>query len=386
MISTRSMGFDMGVRLGLRLGPPGYAECPVELGANPRRQPGVLFIGVNDDGSCADLRITDDLLTSLEAFARDGRIVPLPVLTVSKRELDGCSVAVVEVQPSDNPPLKFDGRVCVRRGPVRGYATAEEERRLTEKRRWGLLPFDQKPLSGTSVADLDLVRFKVEYLPAAVAPEVLEENGRDTEEQLRALRFLHPSGEATPAGILVIGRDPTAWLPGAYVQFVRFPGTEIGDAIRDEKRVDGPLADQFRLLDEIIRANIAVASDLARQRQEPRPDYPVIAVQELLRNAIIHRVYEGTATPVRLTWFDDRIEIVSPGGPYGQVTRENFGQPGFTDYRNPAIAEAAKNLGYIQRFGSGIARAQSALQRNGNSPAEFEVTPQFVCAVIRAAP
>jgi Ni,Fe-hydrogenase III small subunit len=48
---------------------------------------------------------------------------------------------------------------------------------------------------------------------------------------------------------------------------------------------------------------------------------------------------------VRVYWFDDRIEIYNPGGPYGAVTVENFGRPGVTDYRNPHLADAIKVLG-----------------------------------------
>ena len=58
----------------------------------------------------------------------------------------------------------------------------------------------------------------------------------------------------------------------------------------------------------------------------------------------------------------------SPGGPFGQVNRQNFGRPGITDYRNPHLAEAMKNLGYVQRFGIGIQLARSELQKNGNPP------------------
>lgn len=364
----------------------GEAICAFANDLPRRQEPGVLFVGVNDDGSCSRLEITDDLLQQLAAFGRDGRIVPLPILSVSAPEIDGCRIAVVEVRPSDNPPVKFDGRVCVRRGPVRGYATPEEERWLTEKRRWGALPFDQQPVAGTSIADLDLARFRLEYLPAAIAPDVLDENHRELPDQLRALRFITPSGEATPTGLLVAGKNPTMWLPGAYTQFVRYPGTAIGEVIRDEKRIDGPLGDQFRLLDDIIAANVEQRSDLSGPRQSLTPTYPAIAVQELLRNAIIHRNYEATATPVRLTWFDDRIEIISPGGPYGEVTAENFGRPGVTAYRNPGIAEAAKAMHFAQRFGSGIPRAQAALAQNGNPPVIFEITPQFVHTRIGAVP
>ncbi len=138
----------------------GQAICAFANDMPGRRQTGVLFVGIRDNGDCANIDVTEQLLQTLAGFRSDGTITPFPVLHVRKQELDGCSMAVVEVTPSDNPPLKYQGRVCIRIGPRRGYATAEEERRLTEKRRWGNLPFDQQPVSGASVDDLDLLRFR----------------------------------------------------------------------------------------------------------------------------------------------------------------------------------------------------------------------------------
>ena len=108
--------------------------------------------------------------------------------------------------------------------------------------------------------------------------------------------------------------------------------------------------------------------------------YPSTALRELLVNAVLHRSYESTS-PIRFYWFSDRIEIQNPGGLYGAVTRENF--PNQNSYRNPVIAEALKVLGFANRFGSGVSRAQTALQRNGNPPAEFTFDPHYVLATVR---
>ncbi len=106
----------------------------------------------------------------------------------------------------------------------------------------------------------------------------------------------------------------------------------------------------------------------------------------MVRNAVLHRLYEGTNAPVRVYWFDDPIEIHNPGGPYGEVTTENFGRPGVTDYRNPHLADAMRVLGMVQRFGVGIQTAQAELQRNGNPPAEFLAEPTRVVATVRKIP
>jgi len=84
--------------------------------------------------------------------------------------------------------------------------------------------------------------------------------------------------------------------------------------------------------------------------------------------------------------FNDRIEVNSPGGPYGNVTPENFGQPGITDYRNPDIGDVLKTFGFIQAFGRGIAIARKEMQKNGNPPIEFSVNQSFVLCTLRKKP
>jgi len=109
---------------------------------------------------------------------------------------------------------------------------------------------------------------------------------------------------------------------------------------------------------------------------------PLPALQQLARNAILHRDYESTHAPVRINWFENRIEIHSPGGAFGQVTPENFGTPGLTDYRNPHLAEAMRVLGYVQRFGVGLEIARRELSKNGNPGAEFAVQLGHVVCTI----
>jgi ATP-dependent DNA helicase RecG len=125
-------------------------------------------------------------------------------------------------------------------------------------------------------------------------------------------------------------------------------------------------------------------TDITAQPVEAhKPDYPIVALQQLARNAVLHRNYEGTNAPARIYWFSDRVEILSPGGPFGQVTPTNFGNPGMTDYRNPHLAEVMKNLGYVQRFGIGIQVARRELERNGNPPLDFIVEDTHVLAIVR---
>jgi ATP-dependent DNA helicase RecG len=348
---------------------------------------GVLFVGVDDGGTPTGLTIDDDLLLRLATHRDNGKILPLPSMRVARLEVADHQVAVIEVEPSPSPPVRFRGRVWIRVGPRRALATADEERRLSERRRSGDLTFDARPLHPAVLDDLDLEVFRREYLPAALPADVLDENGRTVVEQLAALRLCTLDGVPTAAGVLLLAPDPLRFLPGAAVQFLRIDGDTLDDPIVDEKRLSGPVPLVLRQLDELIILNVHNAVRIGEGlRDERTSDYPVRALQQLTRNAVMHRNYEGTASPIRVSWYADRVEIFSPGGPYGTVSVDNFGQPGLTDYRNPVLAEAMRNLGFVQRFGAGLDIARGSLRANGNPPAEFTVDAAFVAVTLRGAP
>jgi ATP-dependent DNA helicase RecG len=362
------------------------AVCAFANDLPDHRKPGILFVGVKDDGTPSGLAITDPLLRTLADIKTDGNILPPPSILVEKRILKGAETAVVIVLPSDAPPVKYKGRICVRFGPRRGVATAQDERILSEKRRYRDIPFDVQPLPSSDLSALSRVVFEQEYLPNAFAADIIAANNRSYEQRLSACRMIAAVSNPIPTilGMLVLGISPRDWLPGHYAQFLRINGTTYSDPIVDEAVIDGSMAQIIRRLDEKIEAHNRMQVDISSEDLEKRTaPYPRVALQQLIRNAIMHRTYENTNTPVRVSWFNDRIEIVNSGGPYGSVTAANFGQPGVTDYRNPNVAEAMKVMGFVQRFGVGIQTARAELAKNGNPPLEFKVEPTIILATVR---
>jgi ATP-dependent DNA helicase RecG len=362
------------------------AVCAFANDLPDHQEPGILFVGVDTRGRPTGVAITDQLLQNLASMRGDGNILPFPSLDVQKRVLKGREVAVVIVFPASAPPVRFKGTVWVRSGPRRGIASPDDERRLNEKRRHHDLPADVRPILSADLDSIDELLFRRIYLPSAVSVEVLEQNMRTVEHQLMSARFAAPGPPPCPTmlGILTVGRSPTDWLPGAYVQFLRIDGTELGDPIRAQHELRAALPDLMKELEQILRVNIEVAVDITSGPVEVRrPDYPLVALQQIVRNAILHRSYENTNAPVRIYWFNDRVEVQNPGGPYGQVTKENFGSPGVSDYRNPNLAVVLRDLGYVQRFGTGIPMAREAMNRNGNPPLEFQVEDSFIAAILR---
>ncbi len=347
-------------------------------------RPGYLVIGARDsDGKIDGVNVTDRLLQQLSNYADSGQIVPLPSMTVQKMSLTEGDVAVVEVRPSDMPPVRYRGRVWIRRGPRKAIANEQEERVLAEKRTHYARTFDLRPCRGCGYDDLVLDLFQLTYLKAAVAPELIEENNRDMFLQMASLGFwCSEQACATNAGALCFAQDPLNWFPGAAVQYVHYEGNALDDDVLDARRFEGDLITVLRELDGFLRTLFPSRPEsVSPLKEDTRTPYPILAVRELLMNAVMHRDYESNA-PIRFYWFSDRIEIQNPGGLYGAVTPETF--PNQNDYRNPKIAEAMKTLGYVNTFGRGIARAQGALRENGNPDAEFQVSePAFFLAMIK---
>jgi len=222
-----------------------------------------------------------------------------------------------------------------------------------------------------------------DYRTAAIAPEIIEENDRDRLQQMAALGLWHTLNQClTNAGVLLFSESPQNWLPGAYLQFVRYEGIGLDSEILDERSFGGDLVTTLRELDAFLKTLFPSrpVPDSALREKQITP-YPTWAVRELLMNAVMHRDYQSNAA-IRFYWFSDRVEIQNPGGLYGNAT--NF--PNQNDYRNPKIAEAMKTLGYVNRFGRGIATVQAELTKNENPPAEFETTQTtFFLATVREA-
>ncbi len=355
------------------------AVCAFSNDFPNHQSPGYLLIGVNDDGTPTGLQVTDRLLQNLAALRSSGNIQPLPALTVQKYSMPNGvgEVAVIEVFPSDLPPVRYKGRVWIRVGPRRAIANETEERLLSERRATNTRHFDARPCLGSTLTDLNLDLFRLNYLPKAIASDILEENQRNLKQQLASLRFYDLDKDCpTYAGILLFGKQPKWWIPGAYIQFIRFTGATLTTDVDSEHALSGDLISLLQELDILIKLNNKhrpIPQTILREKRFSA--YPTLALKELMMNAVMHRWYEGSTAPIRCYWFSEHIEIQNPGGLYGEATPDNF--PHQNAYRNPVLAEAMKILGYVNKFGYGVQRAIEALANNGNPPAQFQFEPTY---------
>ena len=302
-------------------------------------------------------------------------------MSVDKFEFPDGDLLVAEVSPSLIPPVRYRGRVFVRIGPRRDIASEAEERLLTERRTAYMATFDATPCLGSTLEDLYLDYIKNSFFPAVVDAEVLSLDNRDIKEQLSSVRLYDRSHDCpTYAALILFGKNPRYFMPGAYVQYVRFNGKEKGGDVLNERRFQGPLYRMLPELEAFVENAIVTQRPIAVSlfREKTVINYPNKALRELLMNACMHRDYQANM-PIRLYQFDDHVEIMNAGGLYGEARPENF--PTVNDYRNPIIAEAMKEMKYVNMFNQGVKRVQDMLRDNGNKPAEFDVSKLTVFCV-----
>lgn len=350
----------------------GKAICAFANDLAENNKPGYLLIGVKDNGELEGFKIDDPFLQTLADFRSDGRIVPPPSMNVQKYSYDDGDIAVVEVFPSPFTPVRYKNTIYVRTGARQTTANPSDERRLNEKRDIHAKTFDVRPCLEAELKDIETSIFLNSYLPNAVSEETIEENNRDIAHQLASLKFFDTKKQVpTHAALLMFGINVLFYIPGAYIQYIRFKGRTDDSEILSEKKFSGDLTSMLGILEDFIKFNIikerTVRIDTKMQETHYK-NYPLFAIREFLMNAIIHRDYESNSF-IKMYHYTDRLVISNPGGLYGHANADNF--PEVNDYRNPALAESMKNLGYVNRFNIGVKRAISELEKNGNPSPQF---------------
>ena len=300
------------------------------------RKKGYLLIGVTDKGEISGLKVDDALMKRISAIRSDGNILPLPIMNTEKVHTEQGDVLVVEVTPSFDTPVRYRGRTFVRIGPRRDIATAEEERILSERCAASLPTFDTYPCREASIDDIYADIIVKEYLPKAIDADVLANDQRPLKEQLASLHLYNMQWDCpTYAALIMFGKNPKYFMHGAYIQFVRFKGNDNGGEILNERRFEGSLYKVLPLLENFIRDGIITKRPVPVSilREKDVLNYPYKALRELMMNALMHRDYQSNM-PTRIYQYDNHIEIMNPGGLYGQARPENF--PHVNDYRSPA--------------------------------------------------
>ena len=118
------------------------------------------------------------------------------------------------------------------------------------------------------------------------------------------------------------------------------------------------------------------------QGQDRREMYkiPEEAFREAIANALIHRVWDMDSQ-IRVSMFDDRVEVVSPGGLPPGITEDEYLDGKLSVLRNRNLANVFYRLGFVEVFGTGIARIKELYKESLSQPA-FEVSENTIHLVL----
>ena len=285
-----------------------------ELAAFANFRGGILVFGV-DDKTREPIGIPLDKLDLVEAFVRDicnDSIKPPLQSTIIRLEMPDSTGAARAVVRVDIPQSLFvhqsPGGYLWRQGSSKRQMPPDYLARLFQQRSQArLIRFDEQAVPDTSLLDLspDLWR---RFTTRTDEPDelVLPKRNLLTNDDSGAIR-------ASVAGVLMCCDAPERFLPGAFIEAVRYRGTlQDSNYQLDAVRIRGPLDEQIRQAMAFLHRNQKVAATKGPQRVES-PQFSDRAVFEAIVNAVAHRDYSIYGSKIRFFIFDDRLEIYSPG-------------------------------------------------------------------------
>jgi ATP-dependent DNA helicase RecG len=315
---------------------------------------GRIFIGVADDGTihahdAANVHRMNQLIGNAASTLVRPPINPL----TENVPVDTGVIIVVTVQDGISKPyMDNNGVIWVKTGSDKRRVTAREElQRMFQTAR--LVHGDDIPISGTSIADIDLDYFR-RFFKSRYEQD-LEEQSQSLAQVLSNMRLL-TDGALTVSGILLFAKNPQVFLPVFHVKAVCYPGNDIhATTYLDSADIMGRIQTQFEEALSFILRNLRREQMGQGINTTGEVEIPRIVLEELVANALIHRDYFVSA-PIRVFVFDNRVEIISPGHLPNNLTVANI-RSGNSNIRNPILTSYATKLLPYRGLGTGILRA-----------------------------
>ena len=333
---------------------------------------GTLLIGVED--GTRHVRGVPDPLALEERLANllsDGilpRLMPEIEILPWRRK----NVLAVQVYPSPGRPhyLKNAGTqagVYVRLGSTNRRA---DDDLIAELRRGALgQSFDEQPMPELDSEALDFRVASESFAPA----RKLRRGDLDT---LRLLTRHQGRKVPTVGGMLLFGRNREQHFPDAWLQAGRFAGADK-TRIADSTAIRSPLPRAVEEAIAFVQKHDLRRMEIGAVRRKESWSLPPVAVREALINAVVHADYAQRGGPIRLSFFDDRLEVENPGLlPFG-LTVEDL-RRGISKLRNRVIGRVFHELHLIEQWGSGIQRMTAACRDAGlPAPVLEEIGTRF---------
>ena len=333
---------------------------------------GTLLIGVEDvtrniRGVPEPLDL-EERLTSLISDSIAPRLLPEIEIMPWRRT----HVLAIQIHPSSARPhhLKREGvekGVYVRVGSTNRHADRvmiEEMGRFARGE-----AFDERPVPELDSEALD-------FRAASESFAALRKLVRKDLETLRLMTRYQGRKVPTVGGVLLFGKTREHDFPDAWIQAARFRGTDRS-AIADRSEIRLHPVEAIEAAIAFVQKHALHSAEIGPLRRRDRWNLPPAAVREAVVNAVAHADYAQHGAPIRISIFDDRLEVENPGLlPFG-LTVEDLPR-GISKLRNRVIGRVLHELGLMEQWGSGIQRMTTACREAGlGAPVLEEIGIRF---------
>lgn len=342
-----------GRRLEFKEAIPTKAELGKTIVAFSNDAGGVLYLGVRDEPREVVGIPEDDLMSVEEQVSNiiHDNCNPVIIPNISSVVFDDKYVLKVEIFRGSNLPYylknigKKDG-TYIRIGSSNRKATDEIIAELERQKR-------NTSFDADLIFDKPLNEIKIGGFTAFYEEKTEEKLVKNTLKKLQLIHTYQDVEKATQA-LVLFSDDPlrNEMFPYAKIECARFKGTTTDEFI-DQKTIDSNIALQAEAAYDFVLRHINKGATVKGVYTETRWEYPVIAIREAIRNAIVHRDYSLSGKDIKVAIYDDMIEITSPGTllPSIDFTEMESRQ---SDIRNKVIAPVFKRLGIIDQWGNGL--------------------------------
>lgn len=359
---------------------------------------GILLFGVDEKRGFLPVGVYDphDLQKKVTEQCNQMAPVVRPIFSIA--EIAGKQFVSAEI-----PAVDISERPCFYSGKGRlkgAYVRAgDADELMTEYEIYSYEAYRKKYQDDIRIADraafeaLDQVAI-VEYVLKLKANKLNLSQLPDS--QLYELMSLTISGKIPLSSVLLFSPYPQAYYPQLCILATSVPGTEIGDVgadgerFLDNKRIEGALPQMLENAIAFVRNNMKTKTKIDKTTgiRTDVTDYPITAVREAILNTLVHRDYSihTEGKPIQLTMYNDRLEIISPGGLYGRLRIDQLGkvQP---DTRNPVLATALETMGKTENRYSGIPTIFKAMKEsNLPEPVFADERGSFIVKLYKTQP
>ncbi len=327
---------------------------------------GTLLVGVEDKSR--RVRGVGDPLALEERLANliSDRIAPRIVPEIEILPWRRTQILAVQVYPSPGRPHYMarkgrDGGTYVRVGSTNRLANAELIQELGRFARGEA--FDEQPMPGLDSEALD-------FRAASESFAAVRKLARRDLEALRLVTRHQGRKVPTVGGMILFGAGRERHFPDAWIQAGRFGGTDKSRIV-DRTEIHALPAQAVEEAISFVNKHTLHGAEIGAVRRKERWSLPPVAVREAVVNAVVHTDYAQRGAPLRLSIFDDRLEVENPGLlPFG-LTVEDLPH-GVSKLRNRVIGRVFHALGLIEQWGSGIQRMTAACREAGLAAPVFE--------------